>query len=327
MRSVVFEQPSTGSELTKVHDVASPEPQPHEVLVRVDCAGVNYVDLMARRGDPAYAPAWPFRPGVEVAGTVVALGAEPSPFSVGDRVAAFTRGGGLAEYVVADAALTAALPDDVPSTTAAAAPLMLSTAKLLLTHASRLGRGDTLLMHSAGGGLGAGVAQIAQALGSRCTIGTVSSPDKLLPAKEAGWDHVVVRDDQGSGRVSELAPEGVDVILDPLGTQMLEFDLGHAAPNGRVVLFGNPRGLRFDDLPPAERLIRGNLAVGGFSISSLSRAAPQRVAEALREVVMMLADGHIDLPVTVVDGLDEVAEVHDALAHGTSIGKYVVQVG
>jgi NADPH2:quinone reductase len=327
MRAVVFENPSNGSELTSVRDLESPEPLPGEVLIEVECAGVNYVDVMARRGDQAYAPTWPFRPGLEVAGTVLAVGAEHSALAVGDRVAAFTGAGGLAERVVAKEALTVALPDQVPFTTAAAAPLMLSTAMLLLGVVARIARGESLLMHAAGGGLGGGLAQIARALGCRLLVGTVSSPDKEAAAKAAGWDHVLVRDSLLSTRLATLAPDGIDVLLDPLGTQMLDFDLDHAAVNGRVVLFGNPKGEVLGDLPPAGRLIGGNVSVGGFSISGLSRSAPHRVAKALRTILVMLADGDIDVPVTVVDGLDEVAEVHDALAHGTGTGKYVVQVG
>lgn len=326
MRAVVFEKPSNGSDLTKVHEVAPPEPQAGEVLIRVECSGINYVDLMARRGDRAYVSGWPYHPGLEVAGTIVSTSDEDSHLTVGDRVAAFTRGGGLAEFAVADQALTVALPDDVPSAAAAAAPLMLSTAQLLLTAVSRLGPGDTLLMHSAGGGLGTGVAQIARVLGCRLLIGTVSSPDKEAAAKVAGWDHTLVRDHLLSKRVAELAPEGVDAVLDPLGTQMLEFDLAHAARSGRVVLFGNPQGHTLGDLPPTGKLISENLSVSGFSISSLTRTDPRRVADALREVVALLSAGRIEVPITVADGLEEVADVHDAMAQRRSTGKYVVQV-
>lgn len=326
MRALVFEKPSTGSDATSVREMEPPEPERGQVLIGVDSAGINYVDIMARRGDHAYAPTWPFGPGLEVAGTVLAVGDEDSAFAVGDRVAAFTRGGGLAEQVVAEEALTVRLPDHLPFTTAAAAPLMLSTAKLLLGDVARLNPGESLLMHAAGGGLGAGVAQIARTLGCRLLVGTVGSPDKLEAAQAAGWDHVLVRDGSLSHRLATLAPDGVDVLLDPLGTQMLDVDLDHAAVSARIVLFGNPGGQDLGDLPPAGRLVGGNVSILGFSISGLSRTGPLRVAAALRAVLSMLSAHEIEVSPVVVDGLEKVPEVHDALAHGTGVGKYVVRV-
>lgn len=326
MRVVEFERPCATSEFTMVRDAEPPNPKPGEVLIGVECAGVNFVDVMARRGDRLYAPTWPFRPGLEVAGTILAVGAADSAFSVGDRVAAFTRSGGLAEQVVADDALAVAVPDRVPFAAAAVAPLMMSTAMLLLTDVAHLGAGETVLMHAATGGVGAGVLQIARALGARLLVGTASTQDKAASAMEAGWDHVLVRDDHLSPTLADLAPEGFDVILDPLGTQTLNLDLDHAGANARVILFGNPQGQALGDLPAAGRLIGGNATVGGFSISALSRRAPRRVERALRRSVAMLSTGDLEVPITIVNGLDSVASIHDALSAGIGVGKYVVQV-
>jgi NADPH2:quinone reductase len=326
MKAVVIERPAATSGTTVVRDTPAPTARPGQTLIDVDHAGLNFIDVMARRGDPGYASAWPFVPGLEVAGTVAAVADPASPLRVGQRVAALTPDGGLAEQVLADDALVVPLPDGVDPALAAAAPLMLSTALLLLRDAARFAPGDTVLMHSVGGGVGNAVARLVPVLGGGRLIGTVGAPGKVGVAEAAGWEHVVVRDGLLADRVSQIAPAGADVVLDPLGTRMLDSDLTHAAPGARVVLFGNPGADALAGLPPVGRLIGGNLSVGGFSISRLSRTAPRRVAGALRDVLDLLATGRLDLPVTLVDGLEHVGDTHDVLARGGSTGKYVVRV-
>jgi len=195
---------------------------------------------MARRGDPGYASSWPYVPGLEVAGTVLETGPGVTGLWPGQQVAAFTRGGGLAEIADADAALTAAVPDGVALPAAAAAPLMLSTAWLLLAEVTRARRGESLLMHSAGGGIGSAVAQIAKQFGMGVSIGTASRPEKAAGALRNGWQHVFVRDQRLAQSVRAAVGGGIDVVLDPTGTALLDLDLELAAPGARIVLFGNP---------------------------------------------------------------------------------------
>ncbi len=118
----------------------------------------------------------------------------------------------------------------------------------------------------------------------------------------------------------------MDVVLDPLGTSMLDLDLAVAAPGGRIVLFGNAGGGTPAPLPAAGRLIAGNVAVGGFSISRLAAAAPDRVAGALRRVLDLLAAERLHLPVTELGSLDDVPAVHQQLADGRGSGKYVTRL-
>jgi NADPH2:quinone reductase len=326
MRALIMTGPSQGPELTRVDDLPDPRPAPGQVGIEVTHAGVNFLDVMARRGDAGYAPAWPYVPGIEVAGTVRELGDGVTGLTVGQRVAAFVRGGGLAGVAVAEASLTVALPDAVASPIAAAAPLMLSTALLLLTDAARFRPGDSVLMHSASGGVGAAVAQLVPVLGGGARIGVVGRADKVAGARGAGWDSVLVRGDDLATRARELAPGGVDVILDPSGTRMLDVDLDVAAPGARIVLFGNAGGGRPQPLPALGRLIGGNVALTGFSITRLTETAPGRVASALGRVVALLADGELALPITEVASLEEVPAVHQLLAEGRGSGKYVARV-
>lgn len=327
MRALVMTAPSQGSDRTQIQEIDIPRPGPGEVTIDVAYAGVNFLDVMARRGDVGYVPAWPYVPGLEVAGTVREVGAGVSDLTVGQRVAAFTPGGGLSEVTLTRAVLTVPIPDRISLLTAAGTPMMFSTALLLLTDSARLGPGENVLVHSASGGVGSALAQLVPAIGGGLLIGTVGRPDKVASAQKSGYDVVIAR---GDGLIEAVRAAtgggGVDVVLDPLGTSMLDVDLAVTAPGGRIVLFGNAGGGQPAPLPPAGRLIGGNVAIGGFSISSLSASAPERVAAALRRVLDMIATGRLDVAVTKVDSLADVPAVHQLLADGRGNGKYVARV-
>ncbi|MFE4394942.1 MULTISPECIES: quinone oxidoreductase family protein [Streptomycetaceae] len=350
MRALVMTAPG-GAENSEVREVPVPHPGPGQVAVDVAHAGLNFVDVMTRRGDAAYAAEWPYRPGKEVSGTVRELGAGVTGLAVGDRVVAAPVGAGLAEVVVAEAALTVPLPDGVALREAAAVPLGLATSMLLLTDAGRFTAGDTVLVHSAGGGIGNAVARLVPLLGGGRLIGTVGRPEKAAAALASGYDHVFARgaadgpgadgpgaDGSGSGESGSgggpaeairaaTSGRGVDLVLDPLGTAALDLDLAVAAPGARIVLFGNAGGGAVADLPPLGRLMAGNLTVTGFSHRGLAATAPERLARAVRRVLDLLADGGLDLPVTELPGLDAVPAAHDAMQEGRATGKYVVRVG
>jgi len=326
VRALVMTGPSRGSALTEVRVVREPRPGPGEVSVDVTHAGINFLDVMERRGDAGYVRAWPHVPGREVAGTVREVGAGVEDLTVGQRVAAFVPGGGLAEVAVARAALTVPVPDQVPLPVAAAAPLMLATALLLLTDAARLGPGESVLVHSASGGVGSALAQLIHVLGGGLRIGTVGRADKVQSARNSGYEVALTRGDDLAAAVGAAAGGRVDVVLDPLGTSMLDLDLEVVAPGGRIVLFGNAGGGDTLPLPSARRLQSGNVAISGFSISGLSVTAPHRVAEALRRVLDLLSTGRLAIAVTEIASLDEAAATHDLLAEGRGAGKYVARL-
>jgi NADPH:quinone reductase len=326
MHALVMNEPAPGPDRTAVRDIPDPRPGTGQVSIDVAYAGINFIDVMARRGDPGYATSWPYVPGLEVAGTIRETGNGVTGLSAGQPVAAFMRGGGLAEIAVADAALVVPLPGQVALPAAAAVPLMLSTAVLLLRDVARFRPGERVLMHSAGGGVGSVVAQVVAALGGGLRIGTVSRPDKVAETRDSGWDVTLVRDGDLAQAIREAAGGGVDVILDPLGTSLLELDLEVTDPGGRIVLFGNPGGGQPAALPGLGRLIGGNVAIAGFSVSRLSASAPARVAAAMSSGLRLVADGQVELAVTEVGSLDQVPAVHQLLAEGRGRGKYVAVV-
>lgn len=327
MRALVMTEPAPGPERTVVRDVPEPRPGNTQVTIEVAHAGVNFLDVMARRGDPGYAPSWPYTPGLEVAGRVRETGPGVTDLAPEQRVAAFTTGGGFADVAVAEVRSVVPIPDAVPTEIAAAAPLMLSSALLLLTEVTRTREGDAVLMHSAAGGVGSAVAQLVPVLGGGVRIGTVGRPEKVSEAIAAGWDVVLPRAETTPEKVRAAAGRGVDVVLDPLGTSMVEFDLEVAAPGARIALFGNPSGGAPSPLPPLGRLIGGNVALAGFSISRLAATAPHRAADALRRVLDLVADGRLHPAVEVLDRLEDVPATHQLMAEGRGVGKYVVAVG
>jgi len=326
MRALVMTGPSLGSERTEVREVREPRPGPGEVTIDVDYAGINFLDVMERRGDAAYARAWPHLPGHEVAGTVREVGAGVDDLSVGQRVAAFVTGGGLAQVALARATLTVPVPDQVPFSVAAAAPLMLSTALLLLTDAARFRPGDSVLVHSASGGVGSAVAQLLPILGGGLRIGTVGCAEKAPSARNSGYDIALTRDDNLAAAVRTAAGGGVDIVLDPLGTSLIDVDLEVIAPGGRIVLFGNAGGGDIAPLPAIGRLQRGNIALSGFSISALSATAPERAAAALRRVLSLIDSRQLVIAVTKINSLAEVPGIHDLLAESRGDGKYVTKL-
>jgi NADPH2:quinone reductase len=328
MRALTFLKRSPAAEQTTIQELPEPTPGPGQVTIDVRAAGINFVDILARRGEQRYAPTWPHHPGHEVAGTIRALGADVTGLSVGDRVVATTPdGGGLAEVALADASLIARTPDGLADVVAAAAPAVLSTGLLLLTEAGRWRPGDSVVLHSAAGGVGSAVAQLVAALGGGLRVRTVGHPDKIAAARAAGWDVVIVRGPDQYEQIREALPGGADLVLDALGPSSVEQALALLAPLGRVVAFGNASGEPPRPLPPVFQLIAASNAVGGFSVSALCRRAPERVAAATTRGFELLATGEVSLPVTEVGALEQVGEVHEILAAGQGQAKYVLAVG
>lgn len=327
MRTLMMTGPSQGVDRTEIREIEEPRPEPGEVTIDVAYAGINFLDVMARRGDAGYVTAWPYAPGLEVSGTVREIGPDVTGLAVGQRVAAFTAGGGLSDVVLVRAERVMPVPDQVPSPVAAAAPLMLTTALLLLQDAARFRPGETVLVHSASGGVGGAVAQLVPVLGGGLRIGTVGHPDKVDWALKGGYDAAAVRgEDLAEVIRAATGSAGVDVVLDPLGTAMLQTDLEVTAPGGRIVLFGNADGGERGPLPPVGRLTGGNLAISGFSITRLWATAPHRASAGLRRVLDLVAEGRLDIAITEVDSLADVPAVHQALAEGRGDGKYVVHL-
>src|SRR4051812_19022037 len=160
-----------GPETLRIDEQPDPQPGPGQVLIRVAATGVNFADIMARLGRYHGGSPPPFTPGLDVAGTITAVGDGVRELQVGQRVAAFPAGGGYAEQVLADPLLVYPLPDALDFDAAAAFPTIGVTAYNLLTICGRLQPGETVLIHAAAGGVGTTAVQLAKHLGAGRVIG------------------------------------------------------------------------------------------------------------------------------------------------------------
>lgn len=220
-----------------------PKIKRNQVLIKVEKASVNFADVKARIGQGGTG-LFPFIPGLDAAGAVVEIGSEITNFNIGDRVAAFPSEGSYGEYAAADENLTFAVPDEVELDIAAASLTVSFLSYKLLADISRIQNGETVLVHSAAGGVGTTAIQMAKILGAGLVIGTVGSETKVPAAVEAGSDHVLVyeQNDFAEKVIEITGGKGADIILDSLAGSITQKSFRCLADYGRLIQFGNSSG-------------------------------------------------------------------------------------
>jgi len=230
-----------GPEALRYEDVERPVPGPGQVLVKIEAAGLNFIDVYQRTGH--YKVPVPFTLGQEAAGPVAAVGPGVGEPRVGDRVAYTGILGAYAEYAVVPADRVVALPDGVSAKQGAAAMLQGLTAHYLATTTYPLKPGDTCLVHAAAGGAGLLLCQIAKLRGAR-VLGTVSTREKAALARGAGADEVILYTEQDfESEVKRLTNGvGLQVIYDSVGKTTFEKGLNCLVRRGMMVLFGQSSG-------------------------------------------------------------------------------------
>ncbi len=230
-----------GPEVLRLEEIPVPAPGAGQVVIRVEAAGVNFVDVYHRKG--LYPVALPFTIGREAAGVVEQVGEGVDALRPGDRVASENLAGGYAEYALAAAERVVPLPRDVSSRVGAAVILQGLTAHFLATSTYPLSSGDTCLVHAAAGGVGLLLCQIASRLGAR-VIGTVSTEEKARLAREAGAHEVILytRDDFQAETKRITGGAGVQVVYDSVGRTTFLKSLDCLAPRGMLVLYGQSSG-------------------------------------------------------------------------------------
>jgi len=309
-----------------------------EIRIRVHRAGVNFADVLARQGIYPDAPKLPFVPGYEVSGVVETAGQGVTGMRAGDRVAAFTRFGGYAEYAVADARFAVPLPPGIDFTTGAAVPVNFATAYHCLFHTGPLHPGDRVLIHAAAGGVGLAAVRMAKGAGA-ILFGTAGSGEKIDFLRRYGVDHPI--DYQRQDFVEEVRKatggEGVDVILDSIGGRMIGQDLRVLRPGGRIVLLGlaaasgKSRPMMLRELMSAPRLqpiklLESSRGFFGVNILRIFDHRPAVGALLLRQVFDMMANGEARPVIAAEIPLERAGEAHRLLQDRASIGKIVLTV-
>jgi NADPH2:quinone reductase len=299
-----------------------PKPGPSEVSIRVTLTGVNYADIMRRRGGYRGGPP-PFVPGLDCVGTVTAVGSGVTGITVGQRVAAFPEDGGYTEIAIARDVLTYPLPDGVPDE-AAASLTMLVTAYNTLVTCARLERGETVLIHSAAGGVGSLAIQCARALGADTIVAVAGGPEKVAFAHTLGADIVV--DHTTDDLAAKLEPIGgkVDVVLDAVGGETFNSTIPLLAEFGRYCIYGQASG------EPGEVftnvLHAGNRAVLGYSTGGYRASRPERLRAGVEGAFDLVAEGLVKVIVGARYPLRDAAEAHRHVESRASHGKTLLTV-
>jgi NADPH2:quinone reductase len=301
LRAAVLSEVDAPFELREVDD---PVPQDGEALVRVRAAGINFLDILIRRGRYPQMPEFPAVLGVEVAGEL----------EDGTRVMALRPAGGYAELVGVPRASLVPLPDGATFAEGAGFLLTFLTAWVPLTRQVRLGEGQTVLVYAAAGGVGTATIQVARALGAR-VVATAGSPEKLELCRELGAEEAYVYD--------ELPDDlRVDVVVDPVGGELFEAAVPRLRPLGQLVAIGYAGGL-WPELQPAQ-LVGRNVGVQGVYIGRLLRHAPDVIAAATRELLELWSSGTIRPHIGAEFPLAEVERAHSLVESRRSVGKVVL---
>ncbi len=302
-------------------DLAKPEAQPHEALVKLEAIGVNFIDVYHRTG--LYPLSLPFTPGSEASGTVESIGSEVSDIAIGDRVAYAMNVGSYAEYAAVPAARLVKMPDGIDAQAGAAAMLQGMTAHYLSASTYPLKSGDTALVHAAAGGVGLLLIQMAKRAGAR-VFGTVSTPEKARLAREAGADEVILYTEQDFQKEVRRMTDGkgVQVVYDSVGKTTFMKSLDSLAPRGLLALFGQSSG----SVPPFDAALlaqRGSLYLTRPSLAHYVLTREELLWRA-GDVLKWITTGELKLRIEKTFPLSEAAEAHRQLEGRKTTGKILL---
>lgn len=286
-----------------------PEPVagPGDVVIEAEAIGVNYPDGLLVQGLYQSRPPVPFVPGMEVAGRIVAAGAEVRDLKVGDRVAAVSTLGGYAERAAVPAAVAMKLPDGMPAADACALLCGYGTAHYALKQRGRLKAGETLCVLGASGLTGLAAVQIGKAMGAK-VIAVASTPAKREIARQAGADAVLGYDNLKDALKEATGGNGVDVAFDPVGGDAFDATSRSMAWNGRLLVIGFASGT-IPKLPVNLTLVKGYSLVGVFW-GTFTKKEPKVYADNMRELVGWYMEGKVR---PVIEGEYRLAEAAQVL--------------
>jgi NADPH:quinone reductase len=311
-------------DVLELAEVPRPEPGPGQLLVRVLAAAANFPDALMCLGTYQVRPPLPFTPGVELCGEVVAVGADVTGFSPGDRVIGGTAmpSGGFAEYALMDAAVAMPAPAGLDDAEAAPFHITYQTGWFGLHRRAGLAPGETLLVHAAAGGVGSGAVQLGKAAGAR-VIGVVGGQEKAAVARELGADVVVDRhrDDFVAVVKDVTGGRGANVVYDPVGGDAFRRSTKCIAFEGRILVVGFASG----DIPSAalNHALVKNYSIVGLHWGLYQQRDPGAVRDCHAELTRLVAAGAIRPLISERLPLADVPDGLRRLATGTTTGRIV----
>ena len=323
MKAVEISQPG-GPDVLKPAERPVPAPGPGEVLIRVAAAGVNGPDLMQRKGLYPAPPGASDLPGLEVSGEVVALGNKAPRWSVGDKVAALTNGGGYAEYCCADALHCLPVPKGVSMRDAAGLPETFFTVWSNVFVGAGLAAGETFLVHGGAGGIGTTAIQLGKAFGAK-VIATDSPAERCAICRDLGADRAI---DYKQEDFVEIVREagGANVILDIVGGANIEKNFKAASHDCRIIQLAFAAGSKVEiNLMP---VMLKRLTYTGSTLRTRPPAFKARVAQELEAKVWPLIEsGRIGVVTRQTFALAAAAQAHALMESARHTGKIVLLVG
>jgi NADPH2:quinone reductase len=307
----------------RLADLPMPVPEADQYLVKVEAAGLNFLDTLMLKGQYQAKPALPFTPGVEVVGTIVGGGAGGLP--EGTRIAsAMPAGkfGGFAEYAVVPRTEAVALAADISPGAALALRGNYPTSLYALRHAGRLAAGETLLVHAGAGGVGSAAVQLGKLLGAR-VIATAGSAAKREACRALGADETIDYTDPGwVAAVRKLVPQGVDVVYDPVGGEIGAQSLRCLAFGARLLVIGFAGG-GLTQLP-ANRLLLANASAIGVAWGEVRKREPALAARLAEEIHAWYREGRLRPLDATVFPFEEAPAALQALARRRTAGKAIL---
>lgn len=328
---VSYGEPEKAFEL---REMPKPKPKAHEALIKVEGFGLNFADVMARQGLYRDAPPLPAVIGYEVVGHVEAVGDELEAKWIGKRVVAFTRFGGYAEYVAVPDLALAEIPEDLPIAEATALCTQYVTAYFSATEAVRLHPGDRILIHSAAGGVGTALVQLAKWKQAE-VVALAGSDEKCAAALANGADHAL--NYRKIAYEHKLKKRSIDVSFNAVGGKTVGHDRKLLRPGGRLVLYGAAQrnGAKGGNLANIKLLwdmgvsipiflMMQSQAIIGVNMLRIADHHPLRLSESLNGVVALYRQGHLHPKSGGVFPISQLADAHHLLGSGQSMGKIAV---
>ena len=325
MTAVEIAQPG-GPDVLNPVSLPVPQPGAGELLIKVAAAGINRPDVLQRKGVYPPPPGASPLPGLEVAGTVAAVGPDVAGWTVGDGVCALLAGGGYAEYAGAPAPQCLPVPAGLSKVEAAGLPETVFTVWTNLFERAGLKAGETVLIHGGSSGIGTTAIQMAKAFGAR-VLTTAGSEEKCAACRDLGADRAVNyrSEDFVEACREETGGRGVDVVLDMVGGAYIERNIEALAFEGRHVSIAFLGGAKVT-LNMQKMMVKW-LTLTGSTLRPRSVDAKGAIAAALkREVWPLIADGRLRVVVHTTVPLQQASAAHALMESSTHIGKIVLVV-
>ncbi|HET6244754.1 MAG: zinc-binding dehydrogenase [Bacteroidetes bacterium] len=339
MISIVLIKTGNAHEAFKFLEKPIPKPNENEILIKTQVSGLNFADVLARNGLYKDAPALPSVLGYEVVGFVESYGKLVTGFSKGDRVVAFTRFGGYAEYAVTDYKVAVVIPKEMDSGKAAALATQYCTAYYGAYELVNLFPGDRVLIHAAAGGVGTALVQLAKAKG--CIVfGTAGSNEKMEYLKGLGVDYPINynKEDFAEVIIKVLGAQRIDVVFDSVGGSVFSKSLKLLSHGGKIVCYGAAQRLGgvwgmlstlkliFDYgfiLPII--LLMTSKSVIGLNMLRIADCKPEIIQRCLANLLDLYKSKKINPQTATAFPCGEIAKAHDYLQSRRSTGKIIIE--